>query len=145
MSEDKKTPSGHDEGKTFHYRRSRYKKKSLLAQEQAVADWFGIGAVLDEKSGIVPLEMLINQVVSSLPLEVPAIDSKILSKGWKIVAGDFISQNANLESIVNGIATIQVLQPAMRYHLKQWEPALIEKLKQQFGENAVHTIKYKLG
>lgn len=134
-----------DEEKIIYHRRPRWKTRDERELEQALADWFQTEAVLDEKKGMHSLDTLISEVVARLPLDVPAHDPDILRKGWKAAAGDFISSNADLVSIVKGVATIQVLQPAMRYHLKQWEPALLEKLRAQFGQETVKSIKLIFG
>lgn len=34
---------------------------------------------------------------------------------------------------------------AMNYHLQQWQGALLGKLRDQFGKDAVHSIRIRIG
>lgn len=134
-----------DEERLIYHRRPRRVSRAGRERRQVLADWFQKGEELDEKSGIHPLDILINEVIAGLPLEIPASDPAVLRQGWQAAAGEFISSHAELVSIVKGVATIQVLQPAMRYHLKQWEPALLDKLRKQFGDEHVKSIRFVFG
>lgn len=126
-------------------KRRRWKTRSERDREQAIADWFQVESVLDEKKGMQPIETLLNEVLARLPLGEPLSDPDLLRKGWKAAAGNFISSNADLVSIVRGVATIRVTQPSMRYHLQEWETAMLDKLQQQFGQEIVTSVKYILG
>ena len=90
-------------------------------------------------------ESLLGDILSRLPLDGDGMDPELLREGWLKAAGPFLGQQSNLLSIVKGVATIQVLQPAMRYHLQQWQGALLGKLKDQFGKDAVHSIRIRIG
>ena len=122
-----------------------WKSKDDLDLEQAFADWFGAGEAESETRGIRPLETVLSEVLSKLPLDSPSVDPDMLRKGWKAAAGDFIGSHAELISIVKGTAIIHVLQPAMRYHLEQWKPALLEKLRIEFGSENVREIRFRIG
>lgn len=140
------THSTPDDEKIIYNRRPRRKSRADLDIEQALADWFQASPVLHETKNMHnSLAPLISEVIARLPLDAPPTDPDILRKGWQAAAGDFISGQANLVSLVKGVATVQVLQPAMRYHLKQWEPALLEKLRHQFGNDTVETIRFIFG
>ncbi len=113
---------------------------------QALADWFQVAPpAYTETRNIHKVENLLGKILAKLPMEQEGMDPELLRKGWLAAAGDFIGKQANLISIVNGVAIIQVLQPALRYHLKQWEVPLLEKLKAQFGKTTVKAIKIRIG
>ncbi|MEG1739943.1 MAG: DciA family protein [Akkermansia sp.] len=142
-SSDKNTPP--PEGKKKVYSRRVWKTSAQLDREQALADWFEATPAESETSGIRPLETIISEVLATLPLDTPSVDPDILRQGWKAAAGDFIGSQAELISIVKGVATIHVLQPSMRYHLLQWKNALLEKLRDQFGQETVTSIRFRVG
>lgn len=143
--EDSPFQKAQDEEKLIYRRRLRWKTRAEAERDQAIADWFQTESTLDETEGMHPMEALISEVISRLPIEAAPIDPELLSKGWSNAAGPFISSQANLLSISNGVATIQVLQPAMRYQLKQWEASLLEKLRAEFGGQTIKSIKIILG
>ena len=125
----------------------RYDYLSRDEQEvrQALADWFQISPATSETRNLHTAESLLGDILSKLPLDGDGMDPELLRAGWLKAAGPFLGQQSNLLSIVKGVATIQVLQPAMRYHLQQWQGALLGKLKDQFGKDAVHSIRIRIG
>ena len=125
----------------------RYDYLSRDEQEvrQALADWFQISPATSETRNLHTAESLLGDILSRLPLDGDGMDPELLRAGWLKAAGPFLGQQSNLLSIVKGVATIQVLQPAMRYHLQQWQGALLGKLKDQFGKDAVHSIRIRIG
>lgn len=110
-----------------------------------MADWFQISPATSETRNLHTAESLLGDILSRLPLDGDGMDPELLRAGWLKAAGPFLGQQSNLLSIVKGVATIQVLQPAMRYHLQQWQGALLGKLKDQFGKDAVHSIRIRIG
>lgn len=105
----------------------RYEYLSRDEQEvrQALADWFQVPPSTNETRNLHTAESLLGDILSKLPLDGEGMDPELLREGWLKAAGPFLGQQSNLLSIVKGVATIQVLQPAMRYHLQQWQGALL--------------------
>ena len=127
--------------------RDRYEYLSRDEQEvrQALADWFQAVPVFSETRNVHTAESLLGAILSKLPLDEEGMDPELLRKGWMAAAGPFLGKQACLVSLVKGVATIQVLQPAMNYHLQQWQGALLGKLRDQFGKDAVHSIRIRIG
>ncbi|MCD8062686.1 MAG: DUF721 domain-containing protein, partial [Akkermansiaceae bacterium] len=125
----------------------RYDYLSRDEQEmrQALADWFQAVPVFSETRNVHTAESLLGTILSKLPLDEEGMDPELLRKGWMAAAGPFLGKQACLVSLVKGVATVQVIQPAMRYHLQQWQGALLGKLKEQFGQDAVHSINIRIG
>ena len=125
----------------------RYDYLSRDEQEvrQALADWFQAVPVFSETRNVHTAESLLGTILSKLPLDEEGMDPELLRKGWMAAAGPFLGKQACLVSLVKGVATIQVLQPAMNYHLQQWQGALLGKLRDQFGKDAVHSIRIRIG
>lgn len=125
--------------------RYEYLSRDERDMRQALADWFQVSPGTSETRNLHTAESLLGDILAKLPLDEEGMDPELLRKGWLAAAGPFLGQQANLLSIVKGVATVQVLQPAMRYHLQQWQGALLGKLKEQFGRDAVHSIKIRIG
>ena len=130
-----------------HASPTRYEYLSRDEQEvrQALADWFLAVPVFSETRNVHTAESLLGAILSKLPLDEEGMDPELLRKGWMAAAGPFLGKQACLVSLVKGVATIQVLQPAMNYHLQQWQGALLGKLRDQFGKDAVHSIRIRIG
>lgn len=126
---------------------SRYEYLSRDDQEvrQALADWFQVSPRTSETRNLHTAESLLGDILAKLPLDGDGMDPELLREGWLKAAGPFLGRQSNLLSIVKGVATIQVLQPAMRYHLQQWQGALLGKLRDQFGRETVHSIRIRIG
>lgn len=130
-----------------HASPTRYEYLSRDEQEvrQALADWFQAVPVFSETRNVHTAESLLGAILSKLPLDEEGMDPELLRKGWMAAAGPFLGKQACLISLVKGVATVQVIQPAMRYHLQQWQGAILGKLKEQFGQDAVHSINIRIG
>lgn len=73
------------------------------------------------------------------------IDEERLRGMWKEVAGDFVARHAAPVSLKGGCLTLQVLQPAMRFHLEQTKGVLLQKIQQAAGPGVVKTLRFAVG
>lgn len=146
----KKNPSSlSEELRVRHAFKKRRKKKSLAeyAREQAFVDWLEAPLPIDEKKGLVSLHDLLMKILPEVEkdFQSPNMQQEQLAEGWKRAAGDFISHNADLVGIQNGAAIVKVLQPSLRYQLLQWQAPLLEKLKKEFPQLGLTSIKFLFG
>ena len=93
----------------------RYDYLSRDEQEvrQALADWFQAVPVFSETRNVHTAESLLGAILSKLPLDEEGMDPELLRKGWMAAAGPFLGKQACLVSLVKGVATVQVIQPAL--------------------------------
>ncbi|MCW1925954.1 DUF721 domain-containing protein [Luteolibacter arcticus] len=73
------------------------------------------------------------------------IDEERLREMWKEVAGDFVARHATPASLKGGCLTLNVLQPAMRFHLEQTRGVLLQKVQQAAGAGVVKSIRFQVG
>lgn len=137
-------PSSSPDNESEPPARKRYRSSGMRNQDQAFADWFGVTSADDTRKPR-NMERILADVLSRLPMDTPVMDPLELREAWKRAAGDFIGNQAELVSLVKGIAIVHVLQPAMRYHMMQWQGPLLEKLRQEFGHDAVRSIRFRIG
>lgn len=135
-----------DELKFFRSRKRRsYKSPSEYAREQAYSDWLEAPLPIDEKKRISSLHDVLVKLLPEIRLETEGIQKEQLAAGWKRAAGEFISNNAELVSINNGVALVKVIQPTLRYHLNQWHAPLLEKLRHEFRAMNINSLKFIFG
>lgn len=108
-------------------------------------DLFGAPPALGDKANMRSMEAILGEVLDNLPLANEQIAPDLLREGWERSAGAFISRQAELVSIADGIATIRTMQPAVRYELERMRRRLIEALCREFGENSVRTLRVRHG
>lgn len=65
-----------------------------------------------------------------------------LNEAWRSIAGDFIYQNTQVQSIRNGNLTLRVVQPALKFQLEQMKTQLLNKITSNLGEELVKSIKF---
>lgn len=125
----------------------RYEYIPVEEQEvrQALADWFQVSPIANATRNLHSADSLLGDILAKLPLDEVGMDPERLREGWMKAAGPFLGQHTNLLTIAKGVAVVQVLQPSMRYHLLQWQGALLGKLKEQFGKDVVQSIRIQIG
>lgn len=121
--------------------RKRKFTRAQMERELALQDWYEAASVLPETANIRSLDALISQVVSTLPLKLESLSVEALAEGWRRAAGDFVANYAELYSIINGIATIHVQQPSLRYQLIQCQRQLLIKLQAEFNTETIRSLK----
>lgn len=127
------------------YKGRGYRSPTDRAREQAFADWLDVSLPFNEKKGVHSFYEVILQVLNRTKFDIAEVHKDHLADGWKRAAGEFISQNTDLISIKNGTAVVQVLQPSLRFHLNQWKSPLLEKLRNEFPQQNITTIKFIFG
>jgi len=121
------------------------KESRLEAIRRAVLrDWRGGDepAHLDERLHL-PKEFLASILRQAGATE--GIDEERLRAMWKEVAGDFVARHATPVSLKGGCLTLQVLQPAMRFHLEQTRAVLLQKVQEAAGPGVVKSIRFQVG
>ncbi len=118
-------------------------KEKRLAR--AHRDLFGAPPALGDKANIRSMEAILGEILENLPLANEQIAPGLLKEGWARAAGEFISRQAELVSIADGVATIRTMQPAVRYELERHRRRLAEALCREFGETSVRTLRIRHG
>jgi hypothetical protein len=125
-------------------RREVYRSRAQREKDQALADWFGVSPHADRTQPPMSLDQVLSQLLSKISVNVQQYTPEELNAHWRNVAGDFLGNNAELAAIKNGVAYVNVLQPAMRYHMLQWKNVLLEKLQKEFGDGVIKSISFRI-
>lgn len=113
-------------------------------RSQVLREFRGAGEPPDLGKNISKAGELLGEVLRGLRLE-EGIEESRLRVAWKEVAGDFVAQQTEPVSLRNGVLTLRVLQPSMRFHLEQSRAQLLRRLKQQLGAETVREVRWTIG
>lgn len=124
-------------------KRRRYSRAQEL-RSQALRDWLGCDQALDLDDNVTAAAAAVEQLLKEHGFS-SGIDEQELKSSWRRVAGPMISQQTSVESLRNGLLMLNVLQPAVRYHLEQTKGLLLEKLQSEFGKETIRSIRFLHG
>jgi len=72
------------------------------------------------------------------------VDEEELRMAWGELVGEFLSSHSSPESLRNGVLTIQVLQPSVRYELERsWRSDVLQRLQQRFGAKKIRNVVFR--
>lgn len=143
----------------------------MATRDPAAEDPFlKMGQVPDDESGLSPAERMVRDRYASLgpwrridPMRnihnasehIEALLEKIglqgeieeqkLRQAWIKVAGEFIAQHAQPESLKRGVLTVTLLQKTVHFHLEQMKGKLLKNLREELGEDVVKSVRFKVG
>jgi predicted nucleic acid-binding Zn ribbon protein len=67
-----------------------------------------------------------------------------IRNAWREIVGDFLAEHSLPVSIREGVLTVQVIQPAVRYELdRSWKRNILRKLQDRFGARAVREVRFR--
>lgn len=125
-------------------RGKRNEAAAARIREEILREWRG-GDEADDLNAHVNLAgKFIGAILKAAGAE-DGLNEDQVKGAWKELAGDFISRHAEPVSVKEGHLVLRVTQPAMRFHLEQMKPMLLTRIREQLGQNRVHSIKFTLG
>jgi predicted nucleic acid-binding Zn ribbon protein len=113
-------------------------------REEILREWRGADEPVDLNAGIHHAAKFISAILRAAGAE-DGLNEDLVRSTWKQLAGDFIAGHTEPVSVKGGHLVLRVTQPAMRFHLEQMKPMLLNRIQQQLGENRIHSIKFTLG
>lgn len=120
------------------------KPRSGDIREQILKEWRGCDEVKDPNTGIHIPEEFLSSILKQAGMADGLHEDEVRA-GWRELAGDFIAENTEPSSIANGRLTLKVTQPAMRFHLEQMKPMLLERVQAKLGKDHIKSIHFTLG
>ncbi len=116
-------------------------------REEILGEWRGGAEADDLNAGIhLPGEFVaaILRGLGATGAE-DGLDEEAVRAAWKELAGDFIARHAEPVSVKGGNLVLRVTQPAMRFHLEQMKPLLLERIRTQLGGERIRSVKFTHG
>ncbi len=111
---------------------------------QVLRDFRGAGEPLDLDRNMSTPADLLGGILKNLRLT-EGIEESRLRSAWLEVAGEFVARQTEPVSLYQGVLTLRVLQPSMRFHLEQTRTQLLRRLKQQLGSRKVRDVRLVVG
>lgn len=125
-------------------RRRWRRTRQDAVRAQLLRELRGIDEPVDPEHNVVKAGDFLASILDSLRLA-EGIEESRLRSAWKEVAGDFIAQQTEPVSLRDGILTLRVLQPAMRFHLEQSRVQLLRRLQQRLGKRVIREVRLTIG
>ncbi len=113
-------------------------------REEILREWRGGDEADDLDARVNLAEKFVNAVLRAAGAEEGLQEDQVRA-AWKELAGDFIARHAEPVSVKGGQLVLRVTQPAMRFHLEQMKPMLLERVRAHFGGNTIKSVKFTLG
>ena len=120
------------------------KPRKSGVREEILREWRGCEEAPDLNEGIHPAAHFISAILRVAGAEDGLHEDQVRA-AWKDLAGDFIARHTEPLSVKNGHLVLRVTQPAMRFHLEQLKPMLLERIQERFGAEHIRTIRFTLG
>ncbi len=120
------------------------KSRTDRFREEILREWRGGDEATNLDSGV----HLANRFVAAILKAAGAtdgLDEDEVKAAWREVAGDFIAANSQPVSVKAGHLVLRVTQPAMRFHLEQMKPMLLDRIRARFGAERIHSVRFTLG
>lgn len=116
-------------------------------RKEILGEWRGCDEAGDLNAGTHQANEFVAAVLRALRANGAAdgLDEEEVRSAWKELAGDFIARHAEPASVKGGHLVLRVTQPAMRFHLEQMKPLLLERIQHRFGAERIRSVKFSLG
>ena len=113
-------------------------------RDEILREWRGCDEAIDLNGRVSKAERFVSAILRAAGAEEGLHEDQVKA-AWKELAGDFISRHSEPVSVKNGHLVLRVTQPAMRFHLEQMKPMLLQRIREQLGQDRVRSVKFTLG
>ncbi len=120
------------------------KPRSGNIREQILREWRGCDEVKDPNTGIHKPDEFLASILQQAGMS-DGLNEDEVRESWRELAGDFIAEHTDPVSVANKRLSLRVTQPAMRFHLEQMKPMLLERIQAKLGKDQIQSIHFTLG
>lgn len=112
-------------------------------RRRVIEDWRGLPDSPDKPDRCVLASEALKKILPKLGLT-ERLNEQEVQAAWREIVGDFLAEHSVPVSMKEGVVTIQVLQPTVRYELdRTWKKEILAKLKARFGAKTVREIRFR--
>ena len=92
-----------------------------------------------------PISVLMSSLLGELGLA-DRLRYEEITKAWTEIVGDFLGHHSAPHRLQQGVLSVRVLQPTLRYEFDRvWKKDILAKLQKRFGAKTVRDVKFQIG
>ena len=112
-------------------------------RRQVLEEWRGLPEEPIPRERCVRTSDALKKLLRKLGLSERLNEQEIRS-AWREIVGDFLAAHSVPVSVHDGVLTVQVIQPAVRYELdRSWKRDIVRKLQARFGAKTVREVCFR--
>jgi predicted nucleic acid-binding Zn ribbon protein len=92
-----------------------------------------------------PVAALLKSLLGELGLS-DRLRQEEITKAWTEIVGEFLGHHSAPNRLQQGVLSVRVLQPTLRYEFDRvWKKDILAKLQARFGQKTVREVKFQIG
>jgi predicted nucleic acid-binding Zn ribbon protein len=113
---------------------------------RVLSEWRGL-PVFDrgQQDSAKPVAVLMGTLLGELGLG-DRLRYEEITKAWTEIVGEFLGNHSAPHRLQQGVLSVRVLQPTLRYEFDRvWKKDILAKLQKRFGAKTVRDVKFQIG
>lgn len=111
-------------------------------RQQVIDEWRGVFTRRPKPGAPKAAAELVPTVIARLGLSERLTEAQVTA-AWRAIVGEFLANHSRPARLTNGVLTIQVLQPAVRYELEiNWKRQIVDRLQRRFGRQIIREVRF---
>ncbi|PTY00630.1 hypothetical protein DB345_00580 [Spartobacteria bacterium LR76] len=112
-------------------------------RRRVLEDWRGLPDPPEKPDRCVAVSDALKKLLPKLGLS-ERLNEQEIQNAWKDIVGEFLASHSVPSAVREGVLTVQVLQPTVRYELdRTWKPQILQKLQARFGAKAIREVRFR--
>lgn len=109
-----------------------------------IAEWRGIHEPRERPERCHAVSAVLEKILPKLGLS-ERLSEQQIREAWLQIVGDFLASHSHPAGLADGILTVQVLQPSVRFELERnCKPRILARLQERFGKKTIRDIRFRL-
>ena len=113
-------------------------------REAILLEWRGAEEPLDLEHRVSQPGKFLKAILNQAGIA-DGLEENQVRTAWKELAGEFIASHTEPVSVRGGHLVLRVTQPAMRFHLEQMKPMLLNRLREELGTERIRSVRFQIG
>lgn len=114
-------------------------------RQEILREWRGCDEPTSLNHRVHAAAGFIDTILHGITGATDGLDEEAVRSAWKELAGEFVARHSEPVSVKNGHLVLRVTQPAMRFHLEQHKPLLLERIRASLGSGHIQSVRFTLG
>ena len=112
-------------------------------RKKVLAEWRGLPEEPQPRERDVNPSDALKKLLRKLGLS-DRLNEQEIRSAWREIVGEFLAEHSLPVAVRDGILTVQVIQPAVRYELdRSWKRDILRKLQARFGAKIVREVRFR--